>query len=343
MKVMLDSGAFSAWRKGAIIDLDEYGGFVKQNEHIFECCINLDVIGDGRASYENWMHLRRQGINTIPVYHVGTDESYLKKYLRKTDYICVGAVAKMSSVQRMQGLDRIWKDHLIDKKTKEPLAKVHGLGITAVDMIVRYPWYSVDSITPLLAAGYGGIFLPVIRKRKFDYMGLDVFKCSDQFRHEATSVGTFMNMPRTLRKRYEEFFEEMGFKLGKMTGVKNKLKKNEERNRKAADRLFDLPEEISDNTVEATLANHGKERRRWNLLMWHELGKALPAWNSPYAADKRIHHEVESSLKNSTIIYVGGTFDVLEEMLRIDVDLGFLFSYIVVNSNFIPRLKKTLS
>jgi len=159
--IMIDSGAFSAWTRKKVINLDDYIGFlhtVLKDDPTIEY-INLDVIGDGRASYQNWKTMREAGLNPLPVYHVITDIKWLKRYLRQTDYIGIGAIAKMYTSERTLALDRIWEDYLIDKN-RMPIAKIHGMGITSFPLVKRYPWYSIDSTAWLKAGMYGKIFLP---------------------------------------------------------------------------------------------------------------------------------------------------------------------------------------
>lgn len=50
VKLMIDSGAFSAWSKGRVINIDEYIEFIKQNSEVIdkERIVNLDIILGGR-------------------------------------------------------------------------------------------------------------------------------------------------------------------------------------------------------------------------------------------------------------------------------------------------------
>jgi hypothetical protein len=271
---------------------------------------------------------------------MGTDEKYLEKYLRKSDYIGIGAVAKASQAQRMHGLSRLWKQYLIDKVTQKPIVKTHAMGLTAVDSLVRFPWYSVDSITPSLAAGYGGVFLPAVRKKKFDHLDIDPYKVSDQFHHEPNNVRSFINLPETLKKMYLASFEEQGFKLGKITNVKARLKSKKDKIEKDPPRLveLDLTEPDDSNT---TLASSNRERRRWNFYAWDRLSKSLPDWDAPYSEGDRIEHTVTAS-GNGPIVYIGGTFDSLKSLIACKTELGFLFSFATVTKNFIPTLTEIL-
>ena len=71
------------------------------------------MIDSGEKSYENWLELRRLGVDSMPVHHIGDDLKYLRRYLDQTDYIALGAIAKMTQHRRLIGLDHIWQ-HLKD-------------------------------------------------------------------------------------------------------------------------------------------------------------------------------------------------------------------------------------
>lgn len=143
--LMIDSGAFSAWTRKEVISLDEYISFLKK--HIVKypdvVYVNLDVIGNGKASYENWMAMRAAGLNPLAIYHATTDERWLKKYLHHTDHLGIGALAKMPSSSRTIILDRLWTKWLLDGHHM-PTCKVHGMGISSFRHMKRYPWHSVD-------------------------------------------------------------------------------------------------------------------------------------------------------------------------------------------------------
>lgn len=160
--VMIDSGAYSAWRQGVPVDIQEYIRYVKtllKRGYPQIVYVNLDVIGDGEGSYTNWKIMRDAGLDPLPIYHAGTDEKWLKKYLHHTDHIGLGAIANMSSDKRKWALDRIWMDYLLDEKSM-PKFKVHAMGVTSFELMARYPWHSIDSTSWLQAGMYGKVFLP---------------------------------------------------------------------------------------------------------------------------------------------------------------------------------------
>ena len=186
---LLDSGAFSAKYIGVKIKLSEYVNFIRRYAEKFEGgIINLDVLDDGPQSYENWKRLHKAGINSIPVYHIGTDEDYLRRYLDETDYVCVGAIAKLDTKARIYGLDNIWNKYLLDDGGI-PKCKVHGLGLTSPKIVQRYPWYSVDSAVCIKAAFNGSILIPKLmvssRVSEPDYSKLRSLAVSDQRAYNA--------------------------------------------------------------------------------------------------------------------------------------------------------------
>lgn len=180
----LDSGAFSAWSRGACIDIDEYAEFIKANIEHLDVIVNLDHIagspgvpatpaqkeGGARKSWENFLYLTEtHGIpNVLPVFHFGEDVKWLKQMLDYgCDYIGLGGMVGMGGKRgRQEWLDDMWATHLTDPQG-QPIVKVHGFGMTAVDHIFRYPWFSVDSTSWLKATAAGTILVPKTRDGVF--------------------------------------------------------------------------------------------------------------------------------------------------------------------------------
>lgn len=172
----LDSGAFSAWSRGAEIDLDEYCEFIKANFEHLDVVVNLDCIAgrpgvlatpsekDAAAekSWENFLYMTEvhEIPGVVPVYHYGESIKFLDRMLSYgCKYIGLGGMVGTTKRTRQLWLDRMWEQHLTDNNGT-PLVKVHGFGMTAVDHIFRYPWFSVDSTSWLQATSNGSILVP---------------------------------------------------------------------------------------------------------------------------------------------------------------------------------------
>lgn len=162
-KVFLDSGAFSAWSQGVQIDLPAFCRFIKQHEDCFTVASVLDVIGSAEGTWENQRKMEQLGTRPIPVYHFGEDERWCDFYAANYDYMALGGFGVASGKVEMRAwLDRIWEKHLTDGAGR-PKVKVHGFAITAIPLMERYPWYSVDSAGWVQLSSAGGIIHPVHR------------------------------------------------------------------------------------------------------------------------------------------------------------------------------------
>lgn len=150
--LFLDSGAFSAWTKKVAIDVHEYIDFIKANENKIDVYAALDDITDGNKSLENYKIMVKKGLDPMPCFHIGEDEAILQKYVRLADYIALGGIAKRNKQVRVKWLDRIFSDY--------PSTKFHGFGIQDRTILLRYPWYSVDSSSAHVMARFGGICTP---------------------------------------------------------------------------------------------------------------------------------------------------------------------------------------
>lgn len=173
----LDSGAFSAWSRSTKIDIDEYIAFIKANIELIEVYACLDAIpgAPGRnatvsereeaaeTTWRNYLYMRDEGLDPLPVFHYGEDFRYLDRMLDYgCSYIGIGGLVGIPGLNR-----RNWLDRLFTKITDDagmPLVKTHGFGMTSVPLIFRYPWHSVDSTTWIKITASGSIYLPALGK-----------------------------------------------------------------------------------------------------------------------------------------------------------------------------------
>lgn len=183
IKLMLDSGAFSAWSKGEQIDIDDYIQYIEDHRQYIVSYVNLDVIpgkpGQERtiemaeeaaeASYKNFLYMRKHRLDPIPVVHLGEKYKWVQRYLDDgCKYIglspSTGLIAKVNS---MAWLDGIFT-RLTDKEGR-PLVKTHGFAVSSFDLMKRYPWHTCDATSWALTAAFGGIYVPVLQGGKPNY------------------------------------------------------------------------------------------------------------------------------------------------------------------------------
>lgn len=147
--LFLDSGAFSAFTKGEVIDIDDYINFIKRNEKWITTYAGLDVIGDSKGTRENVEYMESKGLHPLPTFHHGSDYAELERMVKKYDYIALGGLVPISmNVPLMKKhLDKCFR--IIGKDVK-----VHGFGVNGYWAWLRYPFYSVDATSWLAGAMY---------------------------------------------------------------------------------------------------------------------------------------------------------------------------------------------
>lgn len=158
-QVFLDSGAYSAWTMGATIDLPAFCHFTDKHQDLFSVVSVLDVIGSAEGTYHNQMEMEKRGVKPIPVYHYGEDPKWCEYYVKNYEYLALGGFGVANRKQMKQWLDRIWENYLLDG-SGNPRIKVHGFAITAIPLMERYPWHSVDSSSWVQIARVGAIMHP---------------------------------------------------------------------------------------------------------------------------------------------------------------------------------------
>ena len=211
--IFLDSGAFSAWSKGATINIQEYITFIKENQEHITTYANLDVIGDSKASWENQKIMEDSGLKPLPVFHLGDTFDFLERCL-EYDYFCLGGMAGqgLGAVARLNFLDSCWK--IICDKKGMPKSKVHGFGMTSFRLLRRYPWYSVDSTSWIVTSRMGSIYIPPKIDGEWSY-DKDPWKiCISEKSPSVKDAGQHMdNLPENIKAIFTEYLEMKGFSL----------------------------------------------------------------------------------------------------------------------------------
>lgn len=220
-KMMIDSGAFTAWASGnpvQLADLITYNEdlikrYGKDHDFVF---ISLDKIPGTKAakadseeiaraviqSMDNFKVLQQHFPNNkiLPVYHSGEDVSLRNTYLQMTDYICLSMDQTMSENNRLE-----WA-----KRSIVPGFFFHGLASTGNRMITQVDWYSVDSSSWLTVAAMGGILWPT---SKDTFRVLPLSKHSPN-RHTANEH--LATLPQVQREAAIQFITSKGFDHEKM-------------------------------------------------------------------------------------------------------------------------------
>lgn len=285
IKLFLDSGAYSAKTQGIEINIDDYIKFIKKHENKLELYANLDNIDSAEKTWENQKYMEKQGLHPLPVYHYGEDVSFVERYVKNYDYIALGGLVGGSSTGLIKWLDNIWLSHLLDESGM-PKVKVHGFGLTSLKLMLRYPWYSVDSTSWVMTGRMGSIYVPKYKKGRWIYdensWKISVSSTSPDIKKKGQHIS---NISFEERKVILSYLEEKGYNLGKscfkMEPQDYSLAENEKwSEKKPKDKNKKREVEI---IIERGVSNCYKLRDEVNIQYFLDLEKSMPSW--PWAFD----------------------------------------------------------
>jgi len=138
--IFLDSGGYSAKTQGVDINISEYADFILKYKDKITTYANLDVIGNAEATMKNQRYLESRGLNPLPVFHYGEKKEVLEQLCKEYKYIAIGGLVPIA--RQKEKLFNFLSECFSITKDK---VKVHGFGMTGVETLKKYPFYSVDS------------------------------------------------------------------------------------------------------------------------------------------------------------------------------------------------------
>ena len=281
VELFLDSGAFSAWSQDKEIKIQDYINFIKEHENVIDVYANLDVIGDAKATWKNQQVMEEAGLTPLPVFHYREDEKWLKRYLAKDyDYISLGGMVPISTTGLIPWLNKLFDKFLTDKKGM-PKIKVHGFGLTSLPLMLRYPWYSVDSTSWVITGRMGSVYIPRYRNGKWIYdensWKIAVSNRSPNVKEAGKHIET---LPPTEKRITLDYIHSKGYRLGKSEFKKidqtYKLQDDERWAEKKPKRKTDKRElEI---ILEPGISNKYQLRDEMNIIYFLDLEKSMPEW-----------------------------------------------------------------
>jgi len=285
VELFLDSGAFSAWSQGEKININDYISFIKEHEDIISVYANLDVIGNAEATWKNQRRMEKTGLTPLPVFHYGEDEKWLQKYMGTGHkYIGLGGMVPISTRDLKYWLDQIFSKYLVNENGM-PKIKIHGFGLTSLVLMLRYPWYSVDSTSWVITGRLGSVYIPQYRGNKWVYdensWKIAVSSRSPASKDAGKHVSTLNPMEKKILLKY---IKEKGYHLGKSEFVRTSqthvLKDNERWVEK-------LPKDKKQKRLlevikEPGVSNVYQLRDELNIIYFMDLEKSMPKWPWPF-------------------------------------------------------------
>jgi len=283
LNVMLDSGAYSVWKRGEVIDLQSYIDFIHENKQWLDVYVNLDVMGDPVKSWENQREMERQGLSPLPVYHIGEAKRFFDMAM-EYDYFGIGGVVFKGKNTLVVNLMKLFIQLCPESNDYKPVKKLHGFGMAVPEIIAQYPWYSVDSASWVIYGRYGNIIMPRNTNGEPDYRKppwvIDVSTRSTS----DIPYDNFGLSPQILQKAFVDYIELHGFKLGKseFKNVNNGyvLQENE--------LWFNKKEGIIEIIHERGVSNDHSLRDQINVMYYLEMSKTIPEWPWSWKPPRRM-------------------------------------------------------
>ena len=178
-KVFMDSGAFGVAHSNKQVTLDNYIDFINNNPKV-TLFAALDVIPkekttlmskeSAKKSWENYCYMIRNvkpefREKIIPSYHFSEPIEFVENMLKGVDgfippYIAYGGRVGTPTKHLYNSLDNFFD---VIERVK-PDTKVHGFGITVLEILEKYPFTSADSTSWLKTAVNGSIFSDKLNK-----------------------------------------------------------------------------------------------------------------------------------------------------------------------------------
>lgn len=175
----LDSGAFSFHKSGIPADVDEYIEYANSLDEHTIAVAQLDTIPgklgqpktpedykeSARKSWENFLYMypkMKSPEKLIPVYHQGEAFDALRNMLEwrdsdgnKLSYIGISPANDTAQVTKNMFMSKVYQ---IIAESSNPNVRTHLFGMTSLDALAKFPYYSADSISHRLRSAYNKVF-----------------------------------------------------------------------------------------------------------------------------------------------------------------------------------------
>lgn len=312
IRIFLDSGAYSLYhhsfkKAGGNKDynhvetdefwkyVDSYAEYVKENEHLVDVYVNVDVIFNPEATWRVQKYLEdTHKLKPLPVFHFGEDIKWFKKYLDNHEYIGISGVGKETPLSTYVHFAHNIFDLVCFGKKRLPRWRIHGFAMTSPDLLFRYPWYSIDSTSWVQFSKFGAIIVPKTfqKKPKYDVSPNVIFLSERSPKQREINGWHYARFEGGFKNEILKYIEQFGFILGKSEMVDGK-----------------------ENVIEPGLCNDHKLRDKFNLMYFLELEKTMPNWPRPFYTNELLNKPDSFTRDYSddrTRLYLAGNFPQLK-------------------------------
>jgi hypothetical protein len=135
-EILADSGAYSMWKRGINIKLEDYMDWLQTND--LQRYFNLDAVGDMEATANNQALMEQAGFNPIPVFHFGEPVELLDRLVKEYPLVGLGGTVGQPTTAKEQWFRQVFSLY--------PEGNFHALGVANERLLAQFPFASADSV-----------------------------------------------------------------------------------------------------------------------------------------------------------------------------------------------------
>lgn len=183
-KLFIDSGAFTAFTKQKVVDVDDYINFINSIDDAVTIFAQVDKIpgqwGKERTpeelaeapklSWDNYLYMVnkvKSPEKLLPIFHQGEDFKWLENMLnyKYTEGPLKGQYIKYIGISCSKDIaSSAWSPWFklcfkMIAESNNPNVKTHAFGMTSLKLLEQFPFTSADSTSWVRSAGFGNIIL----------------------------------------------------------------------------------------------------------------------------------------------------------------------------------------
>lgn len=231
--------------------VDNYAKFILKFKDGMDYYANVDILYNPKLSWKVLKYLENKyELNPVPVVHSLTPIKWLKRHI-DAGYEFIGLGGRGTG--RGRGEYQQWADEVFEyicppSNDYKPIVRIHGFALTSYDLLLRYPWWSVDSTSWVQGPSWGSIDVPHKRGGKF------------VFTEQPYSIMVSLNAPSLKEKNGIHFFS---------------CSRSEQR--LVLDWLEEVNVPLGSKTEWGVCSEHNA-RKVANLRFYERLAQSLPEW-----------------------------------------------------------------
>lgn len=179
-KLFIDSGAYTAYTRNAVLDVDEYISYINGIDDNVTIFAQVDKIPGQHGkektieeiteapilSWDNYLYMWdkvKSPDKLLPIFHRREGWQYLEQMLETTfdgkhiPYIGIAATTDSTTQEKEEWFHKVFQ---VIRTSSNPNVKTHAFGMTSLKLLESFPFTSADSTSWIMVGANGSIMSP---------------------------------------------------------------------------------------------------------------------------------------------------------------------------------------